>query len=294
MTQQHIPRRRSARRRPVGAGGFTLIELLVVIAIIAILAALLLPALSKAKSQAVATECSSNSRQLGVGWHIYTDDNRGWFVNNAVYNGWTSDGIVPETGKEIQITSWVYGIMDWTASKDNTNAQLIANGLLFPYIKQNKVYKCPADSYLSSAQKAAGFSQRLRSITMNAYLEGNAYPNPTLGQLWFPTYKAYGKESDLVTPSPSQEWVFTDEQADSVDDGWLVTFATQPSDWNNLPGSYHNGAGPFAFADGHSEMHKWLSPSTIVPVAYDRDNTFPISNPVDFNWVLSHTSVLLP
>lgn len=273
---------------------FTLIELLVVIAIIAILAAILLPVLAKAKQQALITECSSNYKQIAVAWHIYTDDNRGTFVNNAVYNGWTDSGIAPETGMTVQIPNWVYGIMDWTSSPDNTNTQLIANGLLFPYVKQFKIYKCPADNFLSTAQRQKGFAQRVRTVSMNAYLEGTAYPNPTAGQFWFPTYKAYGKESDLVAPSPANEWVLTDEQGDSIDDGWLVTFVTDPTFWNNLPGSYHNNGTPFAFADGHNEFHVWKRKSTMIPIAYGRDNDYPIDNDVDFNWIVAHTTVPLP
>ena len=165
-------RRNLARSSQVEIRAFTLIELLVVIAIIAILASLLLPALSRAKAQALGVECCSNTRQLGIAWHLYSDDNGGWFVNNAVYNGWTDAGNVVNTGRTIEISNWVYGTMDWTTSPDITNVQLIANGLLFPYVKQYKVYKCPADSYLSSAQKAAGYSQRDRSIVLNAS-EGN-------------------------------------------------------------------------------------------------------------------------
>src|SRR5208283_571308 len=111
---------------------FTLVELLVVIALIALLASLLLPVLSQAKAHSLAIACGNNSKQLGVAWRLYADDNGGKLVNNDVFNGWTVLA-PPQTGQPIESPNWVYGIMDWSASPDNTNAQLIADGLLFPY-----------------------------------------------------------------------------------------------------------------------------------------------------------------
>ena len=124
----------------------------------------------------------------------------------------------PESGLAIQNPNWVYGIVDWSASPDNTNSQLIACGLLFPYTKQCKIYKCPADRYLSPAQSASGFPERARSVSMNAFVEGSARP----GEYWVPGFAAYGKESDLTAPAPSQLWVFADEHPDSINDAWLI------------------------------------------------------------------------
>ena len=267
---------------------FTLIELLVVIAIIAILAALLLPVLGQAKAKALAIACTSNYKQLGLAWHLYTDENAGTLANNGVFNGWAVFA-GPQTGQPIQTPNWVYGLMDWSASPDNTNQELIAAGLLFRFTQQSKIYKCPADRYLSPVQKAGGFPDRVRSVSMNAFLTGSAQP----GQYWVPGFAAYRKESQLTAPPPSQLWVFADENADTINDGWLITGMANPNQWDDMPGSHHNGACAFNFADGHSELHKWRSTKTCPPVHYAR-TAVDDQGSVDLQWVFQHTSVPLP
>ena len=266
---------------------FTLIELLVVIAIIAILAALLLPVLSKAKARSLGIACTSNSRQMGLAWHLYADDNDGRLVNNGVFNGWgTYYG--PETGQAIEMPNWVYGMMDWTASPDNTNAQLITSGQLFPSTQSAKIYKCPADQYLSPAQAASGFAQRVRSVSMNMFVKGSAMP----GEYWLPGFAAFTKEGDLIAPAPSSLWVFADENPDTINDGWLHTSMDNANAWNDMPGSNHNNACPFNFADGHSELHKWQSSKTCPRVGYER---ITVEDPgsADIQWMFAHSSVPL-
>ena len=276
---------KTSRRRRLA---FTLIELLVVIAIIAVLAALLLPVLTKAKARAMGSVCMSNSRQLGLAWRLYADDNAGLLVNNGVFNGWSIFS-GSQTGQPIETPNWVYGMMDWTASPDNTNSQLIANGLLFPYTRQAKMYKCPADHFRSSAQAGNGFVQRVRSVSMNMFVKGNAVP----GQYWLPGYAAYTRESDIRAPGPSELWVLADENPDTINDGWLHTSMDNPNEWNDMPGSYHNGACVFSFADGHTEMHQWRTSKACPPVAYNR-TAIPDPGSVDIQWMFSHTTVPLP
>jgi hypothetical protein len=254
---------------------------------------MLLPALNKAKSESLGINCMSNSKQMGVAWHMYSSDSSGSLANNMVFNGF-ANLTPPETGQKVATPNWVYGIMDWTASPDNTNASLIANGLLGPYVPQPKIYKCPADVYLSPLQTAKGFPERVRSISMNGYIEGGGYAHSGAGNVWYPTYRAYFKESDLTAPAPANLWVFVDEHPDSINDGWLVEDMSSPDQWQDVASSLHNRACGFNFADGHSEIHKWRD-STFPPsrVAYDSITDLIIDNSGDIPWIHSRTSVPL-
>lgn len=267
---------------------FSLIELLVVIALVVILAALLLPALSRARSHGASMACANNSKQLDLAWRLYADDNGGKLVNNGLYNGWTVYS-PPQTGKRIETPNWVYGLLDWSASPDNTNTHLLAKGLLFPYAPQVTIAKCPADRYLSSAQVDEGFGQRVRSVALNSYLAGSAEPNEYLA----PGFAIYVKETDLIAPTPSDLWVFADENPDTINDGFFRTQMLDTNDWADVPGSYHDGACVFSFADAHVEIHKWKSGRTCPPVHFGETQ---IEDPgsQDISWVHNHTTAALP
>jgi prepilin-type N-terminal cleavage/methylation domain-containing protein len=195
------------------ASAFTLIELLVVIAIIAILAAMLLPSLAKAKQAAQATDCLNNKKELHIAWAMYTGDYGDHFpINSDSSSDFVLNGIT--------MHSWCEGIMDWSSTvpgNDNTNYQYLINpsvSSLGSYVANNyKVYWCPADTFLTSAQRSAGFPNRCRSIAMDSGVgDGKKYNFGT-----FPTFWAK-KGSDLIMPGPAQSWLFFDENPMSIDD----------------------------------------------------------------------------
>ena len=96
--------------------------------------------------------------------------------------------------------------------------------------------------------------------------------------------------TDIIAPIPSMLWVFVDEQADSINDGWMETHVNDPDNWEDLPASYHNGACGFGFADGHAQIKKWLDPNTVVPVKMNQYNGFPAPASLDIPWVIQRSS----
>jgi prepilin-type N-terminal cleavage/methylation domain-containing protein/prepilin-type processing-associated H-X9-DG protein len=250
-------------RRPTS--GFTLIELLVVIAIIAILASMLLPAISKAKAKGQGIFCMNNTKQLMLAWRMYVEDN-----NDNVPFAYGDGAAV---GTPNWQRAWTHGLLSW----DNANAanwnttNTIQTGAIWKYTGNSKaIYQCPADIFTvkpTTGPYAGQSVRRARSNSMNAWVGMNEGVHTWFGGV---AYRKVLKMSDMVAPGPSRTWVFVDEHPDSMNDGFFVIdmnpYPTGTPVLPDVPGSYHNGACGFAFADGHSEIHKWKDARTIFPV----------------------------
>lgn len=254
--------------------GFTLIELLVVIAIIAILAGMLLPALAKAKTKAQGIGCLNNTKQLMLGWNLYSGD--------------FQDKICPSGGLDVLIDTvsatknyganqqWCMGTM--SSGPSWTNGILIKDSLLYPYVNSLAVYKCPADKANTKNNFGGGGGvMKVRSLSMSCYM------NPI--NPWS-TGRPYRKQGDFVLGA-ANTWVTIDENPASINDGWFVHASN--NSFVDYAASYHNRAGGLSFADGHSEIKPWRSP-TILTYGQPKTQSNTALDTVDATWLYERTT----
>lgn len=250
--------------------GFTLIELLVVIAIIAILAAMLLPALSRAKLKAQGISCLNNLKQLQFAWTLYADENSQRLVANR------GDNFPDPTDP---YATWVVGNVK--SMPDETNQLYLSKALLGPYAKNLGIYKCPADPGNPPG------TPRVRSVSMNNYMNGIG---TGLHEDQFILHK---RLTDIVHPNSA--FVFLDERAGTINDGYFVVNMTlnySSMKASDMPANYHGKAAGFSFADGHGEIKKWLTAFFQTPP--DVGGTSTLNNNADYIWLMKNTTKPIP
>jgi len=310
MNAQHDNSVKTTNRTapPTGAG-FTLIELLVVIAIIAILAAMLLPALQGSKKQAQGVECMSNQRQMGLGWQMYALDNRQYVVCSS------AGGPAKDT---LNNYAWTKQEEDFSDNSYNYDPSVdIMTGPLYPYINSPKVYRCPADTSVINHKTSTGTVQlpRVRSISMNFFWGGfggqGAGDGSGSAAEWGNNYPVYMKTTDLTVPAspgPVDTWVFIDERQDCINWGNYMTdmagdSPNVPADYafdEDMPAFYHENSAGFSWADGHASIQHWIDPTqTCPPLMTDSSSAGAIGGPAanglaaprdpDVRWLQLHT-----
>lgn len=255
---------------------FSLLELTVILGTLSCLLAVLAVGFAGSDSHSKTFQCMNNLRQLSCAWNMYTEDNRGFLV----YNPTLASGSTP---------AWVSGWLDYSASPDNTNTDLLINHAKYPnsaffgpYFKSADVFKCPADKSVVSIRGQQ--FPRVRSVSMNNFIGTSA--SSFTGNT---KYRIYSRVEQIK--SPAKLFLILDEREDSINEGCFLTDADTRFRVLDFPANYHDGAGNLAFVDGHSEVHKWQDSRTTPPLIPGTFvHTVDAAGDVDADWLDQHAS----
>ncbi len=265
--------RRGERLQGSRPAAFTIVELLVVLAVLALGAMLLVPALARTQPDSRAARCRNNHGQLCRAWLMYASDNNDKLAISVF-----------ESPTPTQ-PSWAAGRVDWATTEGNTNTIYLTDtrySIMAGYFgKDARLFKCPADQYVSPVQRSFGWKERVRSVSQNVYAASN------IGATDSPPYAQVTKLTDLLNPVPAEIWVSVDEHPDSINDSRF--FAPQTASWVDLPANYHDGGAGVAFADGHSELHRWQASVLKVPVKFTFLAPPVTASDPDLLWLRYHT-----
>jgi prepilin-type processing-associated H-X9-DG protein len=273
-----------SRRAPTNA--FALIDLLFITVFVGLLAILSASAVASVRQRNLSGECMGNQRELVTAWTLYAAENGDNLCNNFT---------IPDTLQTMttgKFENWANNVMTWigdgsTESQSTTNVDWVKRSVLAPYAADPvRMVKCPADNYLSLAQRRKNRGTRVRSYSMNAFMgRADTSSSSLSGRSWAEggAYRQFLKSSDI--PDPGKTWVTIEEHPDSINDGFFYVPANATA-WGDLPGTFHNSGTTFSFADGHVELRKWRSRTVVLRINYALGNTRPFDalGRQDFQW----------